>query len=144
MTAAGGELAGLQRFAGIWNTTGALFGTDGRQTGTMSATDLYRWLPGWRTLIHEVDARMDGAALRSIEVLTWDAARGTVVSRSFDQDGGVADFACRLDRERWEIDGQGIRFRGRFDGADRLAGTWEMHQTDGWRRWIDIVLDRAV
>ncbi len=140
-----GALAALELFVGIWNTTGTIRPSGDEPAQTLLATDIYEWLPGRHFLLHRVDARMGGAPSRSIEIVHWDAARGTCMSRSYDDQGSISDYQCALADRHWSIRGDSVRFAGDFDeSGDRLTGLWELRGEDGrWRPWIDLELVRA-
>ena len=64
----------LEVFIGTWNTTGEVLETEANPSGTLAATDTYRWLPGKHFIVHDVDARFDGKPTRSMEVMGFDSA----------------------------------------------------------------------
>lgn len=132
-------------FIGTWNTTGEVLATDAGPAGTLVATDTYAWLPGGHFILHEADARFDGAPARSIEVMGYDAAKRRHASRSYDDQGKTEDFVLDLTGKRWRITGKGVRFDGRFDAAgDKLTGLWELKgKRGGWQPWIRLELERA-
>ena len=69
-------------FIGVWNTAGEVLDTDGAATGSLVATDTYRWLPGRHFIVHEVDARFDAQPTRSMEVMGYDPASSKYFARS--------------------------------------------------------------
>jgi hypothetical protein len=132
-------------FIGTWNTTGEVLATSANPAGMLVATDTYRWLPGRHFIVHEVDARFDGAPTRSMEVMGYDPVKQRHVARSFDDQGVEESFIVELSGRRWAIDGKTVRFRGSFDVArNRLAGLWELKPPRaGWQPWIRLELRRA-
>ena len=132
-------------FIGTWNTTGEVLATDSSAASTLVATDVYRWLPGRRFIVHDVDARFGGEVSRSMEVMGYDSKRRKHVSRSFDDRGVSEEFDLVLGGRRWRISGATVRFDGRFSkGGDRLSGLWELKsKKSGWQPWIDLKLVRA-
>lgn len=139
------EVEALEKFVGVWNTTGTLLATKDAPALKLVATDTYEWLPGGYFLLHRVDARIGEQVSRSIEIVGWDAERGTLMSRSYDDQGASDEFVCVLDGRRWMIVGESMRFDGAFsEGERRLSGTWELRGPDGqWSPWMDIELNRA-
>jgi hypothetical protein len=132
-------------FIGVWNTRGNVLATEDAPAGRLVATDSYRWLPGGHFLLHDVDARFGDEPTRSMEVVGYDAARRKHVARSFDDTGATQEFVVELRGRRWRIEGDTVRFDGRF-GADghTLTGLWERKGAKrGWQPWIELELVRA-
>ena len=132
-------------FIGVWNTRGDVFETPDSPAGTLLATDTYRWLPGRRFVVHDVDARFGDAPTRSMEVMGFDPEKnGTYFAHSYDDQGVTERFGIRLHGRRWTIDGVSVRFDGRFSEAgDRLTGRWERKVRRAWHPWIDLELTRT-
>ena len=131
-------------FIGTWNTRGEVLATRFGPGGTLNATDVYRWLPGRKFIIHEVDARFGDEPTRSIEVIGFDAARKTHLARSFSDQGEFETFEVELSGRRWRIAGKKVRFDGRFSrDGDTLTGLWELKTRRVWEPWIDLTLERA-
>lgn len=137
-------MAKLDVFIGTWNTTGEVLQTDDSPAGTLVATDTYRWLPGERFIVHEVDARFDGAPTRSMEVMGFDPVSQRYFTTSYDDQGNTENFVVALDRRRWTITGKTVRFDGAFDAKKtRLTGLWERKVGRRWQPWIRLTLVRA-
>lgn len=135
----------FELFIGTWNTTGEVFATDAGPASSLSATDSYRWLPGKHFIVHDVDARFDGAPARSMEVMGYDAEQRRYFARSFDDQGATEVFEVTLKGRRWRINGETQRFAGSFS-ADllQLTGLWELKSSKGsWQPWIKLKLVRA-
>ena len=132
-------------FIGTWNTTGEVLQTDANPSGTLIATDIYRWLPGKQFLVHDVDARFDGKPTRSMEVVGFDASKEKYFATSYDDQGRTEAFVVALDRRRWTIKGSTVRFHGSFDSRkNRLTGLWELKSAKArWQPWIRLELVRA-
>lgn len=139
------EHEALQIFVGVWNTEGEIVGGPSGAAGKMTATDIYEWLPGGFFLVHRVDARMAGEPGRSLEIIGYDPGAQGYVSRSYDDQGVVLDFACSLEGKRWRITGATMRFDGEFSaGGTVLRGEWQQRGEDGsWTSWMRIRLTKA-
>ena len=139
------RMARFELFIGIWNTRGEVLATDAAPATTLVATDTYRWGPGRRFVVHDVDARFGGDVSRSMEVIGYDPARKQHVARSYDDQGASDAFDVALRGRRWRIVGDSMRFDGAFDtGYDRLTGLWERKsKRSGWQPWIALELVRA-
>lgn len=141
---AGNRMRHFGIFIGTWNTRGEV-AVDGTPTTTLVATDTYRWLPGRHFIVHDVDARFGDAVTRSMEVIGYDRKAKMHIARSYD-DGGTSElFKVALRGRRWTIEGDAVRFDGKFDpDGNRLTGLWEMKNKKlGWRPWIKLELVRA-
>lgn len=135
----------FELFIGIWNTRGQVFETKSGPATTLTATDVYRWLPGNHFIIHEADARFGANVSRSVEIVSYDAKKKQHVSVSFNDAGDVEHFEVELRGYHWRIRGKLVRFDGNFNKAGtRLVGLWELRSKGaGWQPWIDLQLDRA-
>ncbi len=142
---AANRMARFEIFVGTWNTRGEVLATESAPAGVLRATDTYRWLPGGHFLLHDVDARFDDEPSRSMEVVGYDARRRKHVARSYDDRGASEEFVVRLSGKRWTIQGDAVRFDGRFSrDGDRLTGLWELKgRKRGWQPWIRLELVRA-
>jgi hypothetical protein len=132
-------------FIGTWNTTGDVLQTENAPATTLSATDVYEWLPGKHFVMHHVDARFGKIASRSMEVFGYDQSSKKYVSRSYDDQGASEVFDVQLQRNRLQIFGKMARFDGKFDAKqNRLTGLWELKaKSAGWQPWIKLELVRA-
>lgn len=142
---AANRMARFEPFIGTWNTTGEMLATESSPAGTLSATDTYRWLPGKHFIVHEVDARLDGAPTRAMEVMGYDAERRCYFARSYDDQGATALYELELKGRRWRIRGESQRFAGSFsDDMEQLTGLWELKSSKGnWQPWIRLKLVRS-
>jgi hypothetical protein len=132
-------------FIGTWNTTGDVQATQASPASTLSATDMYRWLPGRHFIVHDVDARFGKEPARSMEVMGFDASKKQYFARSYDDRGTVEVFDLALNGRRFSITGKTVRFSGNFDAEkNRLRGLWELKGSQAiWQPWIKLELVRA-
>lgn len=139
------HMAHFEIFIGTWNTSGNVLAVRDAPATVLSATDIYRWLPGKRFIVHDVDARFGRAVSRSMEVMGYDLQQKKYVSRSYDDQGVCEIFDIELSRKRWRISGRSVRFSGSFDSrGDKLTGLWEMKSSGSkWTPWIELELARA-
>jgi hypothetical protein len=139
------RMSKFEVFIGTWNTTGDVLATEASPAGTLVATDTYRWLPGKHFIVHDVDARFDNVATRSMEVMGFDSSTMHYFARSFDDQGSAELFVVALHGRRWSISGKTVRFKGSFDvQKKRLGGLWERKgKKAGWQPWIKLELVRA-
>ena len=139
------RMSRFEIFIGTWNTTGEVLETEASPAGTLSATDIYRWLPGKHFIVHDVDARFDNKPARSMEVMGFDVSKAQYFARSFDDQGSTEVFVVALNGRRWSISGETVRFSGSFDARkNRLRGLWELKGSkSGWQPWIKLELART-
>jgi hypothetical protein len=139
------ELARLEPFVGSWRTEGEIHGARDAAAATMSASDVYEWLPGRHFLVHRWDAHLPEGRSQGIELVGWDGERGDYAMHSFDSDGNAGAMRARVDGEHWAYDSEALRFRGGFrEGGRVFAGTWERRADGGgWTPWMDVTLRRS-
>lgn len=139
------RMSRLEVFIGTWNTTGEVLATEAGPATSLSATDIYRWLPGRHFIAHDVDARFGGTPARSMEVIGYDRTRRKYLSRSYDDQGSSEQFEVALTGKRWRIAGESVRFNGGFSADfNELTGLWEYRgRKAGWQPWIRLRLVRA-
>ena len=139
------RMSRFEVFIGTWNTTGEVLETEHAPATTLTATDIYRWLPGKHFIVHDADARFGADATRSMEVIGYDVAKRKHLARSYDDQGVTESFEVALKGKKWTIIGKTVRFNGRFDARNRkLTGLWEIKgKSAGWQPWIRLRLDRA-
>lgn len=131
----------LAPLAGRWVTTITMLHPR-QQAGTVyHALDTYRWLPGRKVLVHEVEARM-GEAIVALEVFTQDAD-GAIVSRDYGQDGRVTEYRATVDGGVLAIRGEEAAFTSTSLQADRIEGQWQLKTEQGWVDWMRVALDRV-
>ena len=135
-------LTALQPLVGEWSTRiEMLFPTEAAGQ-ILAAKDTYRWAPGGRFLIHDVDAQMPDGRAQSFEVYAVATNGEGYQSRNYGADGAVGDYKASLVGARWTIVGERERFEGAFEGADRLAGLWRLKQGQSWVDWMRVTLTR--
>lgn len=138
-------LQGLAPFVGTWHTTGTVLATSAPYT----ATDTYEWLPGGHFLMHRWDAAMPDGRSQGIEIIGLDAADGAkeghYTMQSFDSTGKADTMRAVVDGQQVAYDGDGVRFRGAFNGdGSEMSGTWSLQANDSetWEPWMTLSLQR--
>jgi hypothetical protein len=136
----------LQHLEGTWKTEGWTRELPGRPKARIDATDTYSWLPGGRSLLHTVDASVGDEKVKGSEIIGFDSAIGSYVTRYFGTDGPAAYEAnFREDGETlvWEMHDESTRFAGLFSaGGDTITGHWELLEGGTWLPWMDITLTK--
>lgn len=140
----GPEHAALAPFVGRWSTSGQVLPSGSAPALELTGTDEYEWVPGGFFLLHRVDVRIGGEPAQALEIIGWDAARGTYFMRSFDNQGNAGEMQASVGGDgRWRFTGDAERFTGAFsDGGGTLSGRWERREGDEWLPWMDIHLTK--
>jgi hypothetical protein len=140
----GPEHARLAPFVGRWSTAGEVLASPSSPALRIEGTDEYEWLPGGFFLLHRVDVRIGGERVQVLEVIGWDAERGSYFMRSFDSQGGAGVMEAAEREGVWSFEGDAERFTGGFgDGGRTLSGRWERREGDRWLPWMDVRLTKA-
>lgn len=141
----GPEHAALAPFVGRWSTSGEVLANGSTPALEIAGVDEYEWLPGGFFLLHRVDVRIGGAPAQALEIIGWDAERGTYFMRSFDHQGNTGEMQASLGGDgTWTFTGDAERFTGAFsDGGDSLSGRWERREDDRWLPWMDVRLTKG-
>ena len=133
-------VAALQPLVGRWSTTITMLNPPELSGDVYRAIDTYRWMPGEKILIHEVEARMGGDTTNSIEI--YSEANGQIVSRNFDSKGEVSDYTAAMMDGAWEVTGDTERFSSTSITSDSIEGCWQLRGEGGWKDWMTIRLQR--
>ena len=133
-------IASLAPLIGRWATTITMIAPD-EQSGEMyRAIDSYRWMPGRRVVMHEVEARMGDQTVNSLEIYT--ETDGHVVSRNFDASGDVSDYRAKMSAGVWMVTGQTERFESTSVAPGHIEGLWQRKDDDQWFDWMTVRLER--
>lgn len=111
------QMARFEIFVGTWNTTGEVLETSSAPAAKLPATDTYRWIPGMHFIVHEADARFGEDPSRSMEVIGYDFESKKYLARSYDDQGASEVFEVALKGRSWSINGDTVRFSGKFDSS---------------------------
>lgn len=123
----GPEHARLAPFVGRWKTAGEVLAG-----------------PSSFFLLHRVDVRIGGERVQVLEVIGWDAERGSYFMRSFDSQGGAGVMEASERDGVWSFAGDAERFTGGFGDSGRtLSGRWERREGDRWIPWMDVRLTKG-
>lgn len=140
----GPEHARLEAFVGRWSTRGQVLPDASGAAAEIVGTDTYEWMPGRFFLLHRVDVRIGGESVEALEVIGWDAERGTYFMRSFDSQGNTGTMRASVRGGTWTFEGDTERFTGAFaDGGATIAGRWERREGAEWVPWMDVRLTRG-
>ena len=135
--------ARLAPFVGRSKTAGQVLASDSGPGFPFAGTDTYEWVPGGFFLLHRVDVDMGGERVQALEIIGWDAERGTYPMRSFDSQGNTGEMQAAVRDGTWTFQGDAERFTGAFsDGGATLSGRWERREGERWLPWMDVRLTK--
>jgi hypothetical protein len=135
------KMESLNPLVGRWSTTITMLHPAEVKDEVYHAVDTYRWLPGGRILVHEVEAKMGKASVTSLEI--YSARDDGVVSRNFDSGGEVSDYRARMADGVWRVEGDSERFTSTSIAPDAIEGLWELKEDGEWVDWMTVRLDRV-
>jgi hypothetical protein len=142
----GPEHRRLAPFIGKWNTEGTIQANPSSPAVKFHAVDTYEWLPGGYFVLHRWDAHMPDGRTQGVEILGFDAARGTYVAHSYDSAGNTDVMNATVADDTWTFEGKSLRFRGSFhDRGKSLIGVWDRRTAEGagWEHLMDVKLSKV-
>jgi hypothetical protein len=104
----GPEQRKLGIFLGKWHTTGEVAATDATSAARVDAIDTYEWYPGEFFLVHHADGLVGNDAIKSVEIMGYDAERQCSFAPFFDSTGGFGTEEIRLDGNIWTWRGSNV------------------------------------
>lgn len=133
---------GLEIFVGTWTTTGLVFDRAEDTPTHFTATDTFEMMPGGKVMLHRSEGRRTGTETSFVAVIR-DSGDGYECD-TYDRDGTTSHSCAKLDGHDWHIDGDGMRFRGKFDaGFETLSGQWYRDTDDKPDQlWMQVTLAR--
>jgi hypothetical protein len=144
----GPEIKKLGVFLGRWHTTGEVAATDSVNALKVDAIDTYEWYPGEFFLVHHADAKIGDAAIRSMEIIGYDARRKCYFATFFDNTGGSGEETIHVDGNTWIWRGSnvmGVKEHRCFavvseDGRTVKARHEKSDDGEHWVIWMDVTL----
>lgn len=134
----------LNRFVGLWNTTGKIIATGLAPSVDINGIDRYEWLPGEYFLLHQADVYIGKEKSQTHEVIGYDRAREIYTMQHYNSQGDSGFMTATLANNVWMFTGETLRFTGGFHTNDTIfSGIWEQRNEDGnWAHFMDIKLTR--
>lgn len=146
-TAATPELAHLNSFVGIWETTGELKESPDGQPVKFKASDTYEWLPGGYFMFHRFDADMPEGKVIGIEVMGYSQKNNAYFLHAFDSQGHAEIMEGQFEMDSWTFVGASTLFTGGFREEGRVfTGLWERRTDEcaDWQPWMEVTLNKVV
>jgi hypothetical protein len=120
------EYEQLNRFTGVWTTTGKIPASDTSSEILISGTDSYEWLPGDFFLLHKADVFMGDDKIETFEIIGFDDQQNHYTMQYYNNKGN-SGFMTAVCREGvWTFQEEHLRFTGGFKNHDKeFSGIWE-------------------
>jgi hypothetical protein len=150
-TMPGPEHKKLSIFLGKWHTTGDVAATASTPAARVDAIDTYEWYPGAFFLVHHADGRVGDDAIKSIEIIGYDAKRQSYFATFFDSTGGFGTEEIRRDGDTWIWRGSNVMGVKEHrciavvsdDGKTVRARHEKSDDGKTWTLWMDVTLTRT-
>lgn len=131
-------IASLAPLLGDWDARFEVVSGPDRVSG--EAVDSYRWLTGEQVLLHTTKGALGGRLIEAVELFREDG--DLIRSWSIMADGSITEATATVTDGALEIDADAVRFQGRIETPDRIAGEWQRSDTGDWATWMLLTLDR--
>jgi hypothetical protein len=134
----------LDVFVGKWINQGHTVARDGVPPTEILTSDIYEWVPGGFFLIHTAYGRIGEHGVGGIEIISYDPAAGSYISRFFDSQGNASTSRLTEKDGRWTWTDEHTRTTATFsqDGTVQTAH----HESSGdgttWTSSMDVTLYR--
>ena len=134
----------LNRFVGLWTTTGKIVSTSLTPSVDINGIDRYEWLPGGFFLLHQADVYIGKEKSQTHEIIGYDSTREIYTMQHYNSRGDSGFMTATLTNNVWMFTGETLRFTGGFSTNDTtFSGIWEQKNEDGnWVHLMDIKLTR--
>jgi hypothetical protein len=137
-------------FLGKWHTTGEVAPTTAIPSANVDSIDTYEWYPGEFFMLHHADAKVGDAAIKSIEIMGYDAERQSYFASFFDSTGGFGTEEIRLDGNTWTWRGSNVMGVKEHrciavvssDGKTVRARHKKSEDGKNWTLWMDVTLTK--
>ena len=138
----------MEAFIGKWHTTGKVAAGPDSPGMTVTATDIYEWLPGGYSIIHYVEGNIGDDKIHSIEIIGYDSLRNAYFAPFFNHQGGAGWEIIRADGKTWTWQGENVmgvnyhRCRAVFSNDGNTIEARHERSDDGenWKLWMDVTL----
>lgn len=134
----------LNRFVGLWNTTGKITGAGLTPSIDINGIDRYEWLPGGYFLLHQADVYIGKEKSQTHEIIGYDQAKEIYTMQHYNSQGDSGFMTATMNNEVWMFTGETLRFTGGFSLTDSVfSGIWEQKNENGnWIHLMDLKLTR--
>ncbi len=140
----GPEHRKLGVFAGKWINQGHTIARDGVPSAEILTSDIYEWAPGGFFLVHSAYGRIGEFGVGGIEIISFDPAAGSYVSRFFDSQGNASTARLTEKDGHWTWADEHTRTTASFsqDGMVQTAHHESSEDGTTWIASMDVTLYR--
>lgn len=140
----------LAVFLGRWHTTGHVAAGTSTPAAIVDSIDTYMWYPGEFFLMHDVEAKIGGLHLDSLEILGYDTDSCHYFATYIDSTGGYGTEQVYLDGNTWTWRGSNVMGVKEHrciavisNDGNRIHACHEK-SADGqhWEPWMDVTLTK--
>ena len=123
----------LSVFIGTWHAEGGSYAAGQKKKDprgsveTWVSDETYSWLPGKFFVMQTWDAMTGANPFKGTAIISYDAAAGAYMTRSYENHGFIRDYITRVDGDTWTFTGDTERARIEFvdDGkSQKIAWEW--------------------
>jgi hypothetical protein len=132
-------------FIGKWINEGQTAATGDTPAAKILTSDVYEWIPGRFCVLHTAYGRIGELDVGSVEIIGYDAERGTYTSHFFDSQGHVTVDELLYDDGKWIWNGERIRTTSTFSDDRKVQRSLHEQSDDGveWRPAMNVTLRRV-
>ncbi|MES2527424.1 MAG: DUF1579 family protein [Bdellovibrionota bacterium] len=137
------NLKKLKPFLGKWKTEGVIEKSPMGPSGKLKGKDSYSLIDNDEFILHTVEVKMAKKPVKNCEVISYDPKKKKFAMYAFENGQMQGLQHGILKGHDWQIDGNGIRFRGSFNKSfSRLSGEWQYKEKSSWKRWMTLTLTK--
>ena len=131
------------KLVGTWQTSGKVFQTNSTEI-ELKGTDRYELILNGHCILHKADVQIGSSRSETIEIIRLDGKDPKSEMRFYDSSGDSGVMTGIMNGNEFSIEGDGLRFQGKFDNGDTLiTGTWfKISESGDWKPFIDLELKR--
>ena len=132
----------LDVFIGRWINGGQTAAPEGSEPLSITASDVYEWLPGGFFVLHTAHGRIGDIPVGAVEIIGFNTGTGQYRSHLFDSQGNATTHELSYRDGRWMWQGEHARCTARFtdDGRLQRAHHERLDDSGQWVPSMDVTL----
>ena len=136
------EESNFKKLIGVWKTTGQII--TGKDRLQLQGTDSYEFILNENYILHKADVKMGNERSETFEIIELAGSNNKATMHYFNSKGESGIMIANLDNEVFEIDGDGIRFRGNINNeSTEIIGKWHVQaENNDWTDFIELKLQK--
>ncbi|WP_057936733.1 DUF1579 family protein [Algoriphagus resistens] len=139
------ENTDFKKLIGKWKTEGRILKAGKSPEMKITGTDTYEAILGGFFILHTADVLMGNEKSQTYEIIGLDKSNDQAILQHYNNQGSSGKMKGTLKNDKFEINGEGLRFNGRFKNNDNeIAGTWEkLTDQSNWVEFLKINLTKT-